>query len=146
MKPQTARVLAVLRRRPVTLADFDCQPACDGGDRITRLGARIQDLKDDGYPIASKRLGHMARYTLLTGPISQASPALTPPAGDKPASPPPAARAETSKMPRSSGEARPTVGVAVDPCEAMVAPAARDSSASAHGALFDIDAYTQVAA
>jgi hypothetical protein len=27
MKPQTARVLAVLRHRPVTLADFDCQPA-----------------------------------------------------------------------------------------------------------------------
>lgn len=68
MKPQSARVLAVLRQRPVTLADFDCQPACDGGDRITRLGARIQDLKDDGYRLHSERIGHIARYTLIAEP------------------------------------------------------------------------------
>lgn len=81
MKPQTLRVLKVLRQRPVTLADFDCQPACDGGDRITRLGARIQDLKDDGYRLRSQRVGHIARYTLIAEPQTSSSPA-SPPAGD----------------------------------------------------------------
>ncbi|MDE2103215.1 MAG: hypothetical protein KGL39_38570 [Patescibacteria group bacterium] len=51
---QCDRIDAVLDKRPVTIADFDRQPACDGGDRITRLAARIQDLKDRGRDIRSR--------------------------------------------------------------------------------------------
>ena len=72
LKPQTLRVLRVLERRPVTIADFDCQPACDGGDRITRLGARVHELKRAGFPVHGVRvkLGatHVQRYTLVTEP------------------------------------------------------------------------------
>ena len=72
LKPQTLRVLRVLEQRSVTIADFDCQPACDGGDRITRLGARVHELKRAGFPVHGVRvkLGttHVQRYTLVTEP------------------------------------------------------------------------------
>jgi hypothetical protein len=65
---QSERVLAQLRKSPVTIADFDRQPACDGGARITRLAARILDLKQRGLPIESRmvRLGdtHVKEYWL----------------------------------------------------------------------------------
>ena len=116
MKPQTARVLAVMRHRPVTLADFDCQPACDGGDRITRLGARIQDLKDDGYRVDSQRVGHIARYTLIAEPETS---------GD-----------------RGMPDARPDQG-ACQPARprASSTPAAADSSpCGVQASLFDLEA------
>lgn len=63
------RVLAQLYKAPVTLADFDRDTAIDGGARITRLAARIQDLKDDGYAISRRmvRLGSamVAEYRLV---------------------------------------------------------------------------------
>lgn len=68
MNAQTERVLAQLRKSSVTIADFDRQPACDGGDKITRLAARILDLKKRGLPIDSRmvRLGdtHVKEYWL----------------------------------------------------------------------------------
>ena len=90
------RVLAQLRKGPVTLADFDRDTAVDGGARITRLAARIQDLKDDGYAISSRkvRLGHalVAEYRLVScsDPLS--------PVGQAPAPHPPlVARATSSR-------------------------------------------------
>lgn len=69
---QTDRVLAVLRERPVTISDFDRQPACDGLAKITRLAARIQDLKAAGCTISSRKVtlggAQVAEYTLLSAP------------------------------------------------------------------------------
>lgn len=43
---QCGRVQAWLEtHESTTIADWDRQPACDGGDKITRLAARIGDLK-----------------------------------------------------------------------------------------------------
>jgi hypothetical protein len=157
MKPTARAVLNRLRKGPATTHEL-CQPEVGG----IRFGGRIEELRnDEGFIISREYLrpgSHL--YRLLAEPsprdrgvavardlakvgaavqsrpvASTTSPALTPPAGDKPASRPPAARAESSKMPRSSGEVRATsVSAALDPCEAMVAPAARDLSTSAHDA------------
>lgn len=51
---QCSRIDAVLDVRPVTIADFDRQPACDGGNKIARLAARIDDLKKQGKDIRSR--------------------------------------------------------------------------------------------
>lgn len=67
---QTDRVLAMLRRHPVTIEHTDCQPAADGGDKITRLAARIGDLKKRGHVIDSRRVklggASVAEYVLTT--------------------------------------------------------------------------------
>jgi hypothetical protein len=84
---QTDRVLAVLRVRPVSIADFDRQPACDGGNRITRLAPRILELKRRGCVITSRMvpLGstRVAQYTLISEPADdylapKPSPSLSP--------------------------------------------------------------------
>lgn len=63
------RVLAQLRKGPVLAADFDRQPAIDGGNRHTRVAARITDLKNQGHEIGSRRvkLGNatVAEYFLI---------------------------------------------------------------------------------
>lgn len=51
---QAPRVLAALRAHPdrgVTSVDFLRIPTIDGGPPITRLAARIKELKDDGHSI-----------------------------------------------------------------------------------------------
>lgn len=50
---QKERVLAALRSHPdgITQLDFLREPTLDGGETITRLAARIKELKDDGHPI-----------------------------------------------------------------------------------------------
>ena len=69
MASATSRVLEVLRQRPVTIGDWDRQPACDGGNRITRLAARIYDLKQEGYDISSRQVelgdAYVAEYSLV---------------------------------------------------------------------------------
>lgn len=69
---QTLRVRDQLRIGPVTILDFDRQPAIDGGSRITRLARCVGDLKYRGYTIDSKLVAvgdvHVARYTLVSEP------------------------------------------------------------------------------
>jgi len=50
---QSARVLRMLRRHPdgVCQAEFLLPNVLDGGHPITRLAARVRDLKDEGYEI-----------------------------------------------------------------------------------------------
>lgn len=50
---QTERVLAALRIHlgGITQVDFLRVPTIDGGSPITRLAARILELRDDGHPI-----------------------------------------------------------------------------------------------
>lgn len=50
---QKPRILAALRSRPqgICQGDFIDTPAIDGGDRITRVAARIEDLEADGHKI-----------------------------------------------------------------------------------------------
>jgi hypothetical protein len=66
MKPQSAAVLRLLERGPVTQQDAIKAIAC------YRLAARISDLRADGFPIASESVtvdGHtFARYR-LAGPV-----------------------------------------------------------------------------
>lgn len=56
---QKQRVLRLLRhrradRRPVNVADFHT-PAVDGGAPIMRLASRIDELRDDGHGIETRR-------------------------------------------------------------------------------------------
>lgn len=53
-KTDKQRVLEQLQTgRVITLGDFGFPRACDGGKPITRLAARIHDLKADGHPVES---------------------------------------------------------------------------------------------
>lgn len=74
---QTDRVLALLRTRGtagISPLDFDPSPGstvADGGSRITRVAARVRDLRDQGHTIVKvgdTREG-FARY-VLTGTAS----------------------------------------------------------------------------
>ena len=61
---QNERVLRALRNHPAGLCqgDFIQTPAIDGGHRLTRLAARIQDLKDAGHRI--EVVGKRDRYAV----------------------------------------------------------------------------------
>jgi hypothetical protein len=90
---QTDRVEAWLRAHgSTTIGDWDRQPACDGGNKITRLARCIGDLRARGVPIPLStrvKLGNafVAEYRLATeprpsscmeptdGPLRQAAPA-----------------------------------------------------------------------
>lgn len=53
---QTDRVLAALTRagaRGLTQADFLMFPTIDGGPPITRLAARVEELRDEGFRVVS---------------------------------------------------------------------------------------------
>jgi hypothetical protein len=53
---QTERVLAALTRagaHGITAVDFLRFPTVDGGPPITRVAARIEELRDQGHPISS---------------------------------------------------------------------------------------------
>lgn len=49
-RTEKVRVLRALHLGPVKQADFSF-PTCDGGKIITRVAARIYDLREDGYDI-----------------------------------------------------------------------------------------------
>lgn len=74
MTTQTERVLRALRREGahgITQADFLEPGVIDDGPKITRVGARIKDLKDHGYTIRvkqAKRHG-FAVYVLYETPV-----------------------------------------------------------------------------
>lgn len=50
-RTQKERVLAALRREPLTQVDFLAPSTCDGGPPIIRLPARIDELRQDGHDI-----------------------------------------------------------------------------------------------
>lgn len=93
---QTDRVLHALRARGgkgICTTDFLLPAVCDGGAPITRLAARIQDLKQRGYIIATAGERHgCAVYILVREPSSAeqagapGAPPVTPnaPAGGAP--------------------------------------------------------------
>lgn len=68
---QTDRVRAwILRGHHTTIADWDRQPAIDGGRKITRLARCIGDLKDEGLPVQSVMVdlgdAHVKEYWLAS--------------------------------------------------------------------------------
>jgi hypothetical protein len=70
---QTDRVLALLRARGdrgVNLTDFSLPGVVDGGKPITRLAARIIELRDRGFFISrTMDANGTARYTLDSEPV-----------------------------------------------------------------------------
>lgn len=70
MNTQTERVLAALRTYPrgITQVDFLLPDVIDGGAPITRIGARILELRDAGHMIVSgPRRDKCVTYKLLHG-------------------------------------------------------------------------------
>lgn len=70
---QRDRVLRALRQRGtqgITAVDFLAPDVIDGGPPITRIGARILDLRHDGFHIevAGRRDGGCAVYRLAGPP------------------------------------------------------------------------------
>jgi len=67
MKPQTAAVLRLLERGPVTPLDALAEAQC------LRLAARISDLRADGYRIDAELVTvnrkRFARYSLVPDPV-----------------------------------------------------------------------------
>lgn len=74
---QRQRVLRALRRHPegVCQGDFFPPNVIDGGARITRLAARIKDLRDEGHEIEVD--GERYGYTVYKLP--QPKPVTIPP-------------------------------------------------------------------
>jgi hypothetical protein len=68
-RTEKARVLRALRLGPVKPSDF-WHPTCDGGKVISRLAARIYDLREDGYtiPPSTKADDGTAIYRLTDEP------------------------------------------------------------------------------
>ena len=73
---QNARLLARLRLGPVAAVDFQPPNVCDDGTPIWRVAARIDNLRNRGYVIASDRLSNgTAVYRLISepdGPVERA--------------------------------------------------------------------------
>lgn len=70
MKPSSARILELLRERPQGLTSLDALASAG----CWRLGARIWDLRAEGYEIESKLVTtpsgkHVAKYVLLDPPM-----------------------------------------------------------------------------
>lgn len=71
---QRDRVLQALRNRGghgLTQVDFILPGVCDGGTPITRVAARIEELKGEGYTIATQpeRRQRCVVYWLVSEPI-----------------------------------------------------------------------------
>jgi hypothetical protein len=77
---QNERVLRALRRGDVRPTDFLLPDVIDGGKPITRLGARIKDLRDQNFGIETLEVRPTARYRLVSEPQTSASPLDAPPA------------------------------------------------------------------
>lgn len=108
---QTDRVLALLQRRGaqgITPIDFLLPGVADGGKPITRLAARIKDLRDAGHRIDSGVAGGVAVYRLASaassGPEAQQS-AHTPAAAPTGVSPHIAPRPAPASGPDEAHEA-----------------------------------------
>lgn len=67
------RVLAQLRRGPVTPVDFQA-PAVDGGKPILRVAARIGELRAEGHDITTVATKPVAKYVLKTDAEAQPKP------------------------------------------------------------------------
>lgn len=80
---QRERILAALRaagRRGITQVDFLRFPTVDGGPPVTRVAARVQELRDEGLDIVSSGTrDRCAVYVLKelgvsTGPVRSGGP------------------------------------------------------------------------
>ena len=85
---QRERILAALRKAGpsgLTQVDFLRFPTPDGGSPITRVAARVQELRDEGYEILSSGTrDRCALYVLKeqgvsTGPVRLGGPAVAGP-------------------------------------------------------------------
>lgn len=84
---QRERVLAELRRAAaggITQVDFFAPHVIDGGTPITRLAARIQELRGQGYTITSSGTRHGCAVYRLVSDGAKAAP-VGGTAGDAPA-------------------------------------------------------------
>ena len=70
---QTERVLRAVLRNPragITQIDFDLPDVCDGGPPITRVAARINDLKALGHKIEGGGRRHSCKVYLHRGTLT----------------------------------------------------------------------------
>lgn len=73
---QRERLLNALRERGfhgLSQLDFFAPHVCDGGEPITRIAARVEELRDAGYVITSAKepdRGKCAVYRLVREPAS----------------------------------------------------------------------------
>lgn len=70
---QAERVLAALRAHPdrgICAVDFLRFPTVDGGPPITRLAARIGELRDAGEPILNHGIRDKCRVYRLAPPLA----------------------------------------------------------------------------
>ena len=83
MKPSSARVLARLQEGPAMTADL-CKPEVGG----CRFGARVAELRSEGYDIHEERVRQGAsRYVLISHPEVGAGSVLVSPSGSPPPGP-----------------------------------------------------------
>jgi hypothetical protein len=77
MMKQTTRVLRALRRHPegITSVDFLLPNVIDGGRPITRVAARIRDLRNEGHEIVTGG----ERYGCAVYKLPQPEPVPLPP-------------------------------------------------------------------
>lgn len=72
MTSQTDRVLDALRKagpRGITAVDFALPDVIDGGPPITRVAARVMDLRHQGHTIIASGTRHKCRvYELVAAP------------------------------------------------------------------------------
>lgn len=75
MSTQRARVLTALRRRGadgITAADFLPPVVIDGGPPILRLPSRVDELRQAGHRITTRRSANrLARYVLEASPVPE---------------------------------------------------------------------------
>lgn len=120
---QNERVLAALRRGDVSTTDFLLPDVVDGGKPITRVGARIKDLRDAGCQIDTLQVRPVGLYRLVAETSAQ------PPSGA-----PPASRAEHGTGGRS-GQPAPVSHVGITTSDLQPSgPAWADASNQFSGA------------
>lgn len=82
--PQADRVLRALQERRgdgVTPVHFAAPDVLDGGSPIMRVAARVQDLRDRGHRIETRKgRGGVARYVLIESPAGTKAARSRPPA------------------------------------------------------------------
>lgn len=88
---QTERVLAALAANPdrgITQVDFSLPNVIDGGPPITRVAARIGELREDGHNVISD--GHREKcrvYKLIPAAVSPGAPPTGPNTSSGPGGP-----------------------------------------------------------
>lgn len=123
---QVERVRRALERGPVNVTDFAAPNVIDGGKPIMRMAARVQELRDQGYAITTRRLSNgTAQYELQLA--ARATEAHT----------------QIEERPTADGNTDDALSCPVPPPEASSTAASDALAPIAGGALFNARAYTR---